>query len=200
MRLRRRILVRLRPADVLALVVPVVVMTVARVTYTLSVAVVVVALAVAVMLVVRFVLRGVAVAVVPVLPVTVVAGAGVWGCGDPPAARALGGSDSGAGCRSRGRWSRAGTRRRRLRRSHRSRRASAAGRPGARERRRDNRSDLAGSGRWRRDRGLLVGPVEKARRGQNEADRGQYGEQADHGCGYARKTTPHNWFHRRASA
>jgi hypothetical protein len=63
-----------------------------------------------------------------------------------------------------------------------------------------DRRDLAGSSRGSGDGGLLAGEIQEPRRGQYEANGGQYGEHAGSGCGYARKTAPHKVSHRRASA
>jgi hypothetical protein len=60
------------------------------------------------------------------------------------------------------------------------------------QRRRDDGSDLAGPGRRSRNGGLALGGLEEVRRCEYEANRSQNGEQAEHGCGYARKTAPHN--------
>jgi hypothetical protein len=97
------------------------------------------------------------------------------------------------GSRTHGRGPRAGRTRKGSR--------GALGGAGSAVRRRARRS-ARGRGRHRahlaarRGRGRKRGgwgvPVEKCGRGQYEADRGQDGEQADSGCGYARKTTPHN--------
>jgi hypothetical protein len=117
------------------------------------------------------------------------------GRGDPAAARALRRSDRRAGGETRGRSSadRTGPIGRRCASALGGRGGATGGPRGHRcvDRRCDGRADLAGSGGRRRNRRLLAGQVEKARRCQNEADRSQDGEQADYGCGYARKTAPH---------
>jgi hypothetical protein len=170
---------------------------VAGVPHALSVAVVLVALSVPVMLVVGLGLRRAAVVVV--LTGTL-ADAGLGSGGDTAAARALGGRDSRAGQGSGRRRSAGSARGRRLTRAHRWNAAGRAGRLVPLEWARNNGGDLTGSRRGRGDRSLLTGRIEKARRSQYEADRGQYGEQADDRCGYARKTTPHDLSHRRTSA
>ena len=199
MGLRRRILLRLRPAVVLAVVVPLVVVAmavavlVARVPVAVPVAVVLVALAVAVMLMVRLVLRLVAMAIVVVAVIVTLgplADARLRSRGDASAAGALAWGDSRAGP-GRGGRSGAGPTGRRLARAERRRPARRPRRGGRLERRRDGRAGVSGPGRRSGDRRLITGRLEEARRGQNEANRSQYGEQADHGCGYARKTTPH---------
>jgi hypothetical protein len=162
---------------------------VAGVPHALTVAVVLVALSVPVMLVVGPGLRRAAVVVV--LTGTL-ADAGLGSGGDTAAARALGGRDSRAGHGSGRRRSAGSARGRRLARAHRWNAAGRAGRLVPLERGRNNGGDLTGSRRGRGDRSLLTGRIEKARRSQYEADRGQYGEQADNRCGYARKTTPHD--------
>lgn len=124
--------------------------------------------------------------------------------GDPAAARALRGCERGAGRGNEGTgWAdRSGTIGRRCGsgRTRRGRVIGAARRLRRLGWRRDGGADLAGSGGRGRKRRLLAGEVEKSRRCQDEADRSQYGEQADYGCGYARKATPHKLSHRRASA
>ena len=87
----------------------------------------------------------------------------------------------------RGRARRQGLRRGRWAR----RRSAARARLWRSERRRDDRSHLGCPGRRSRDRRLARRLVEEARRGQNEGDRHHHGEHAEGGCGYARKTTPH---------
>jgi hypothetical protein len=165
-------------------------------TDTLAVSVVLVALAVAVMSVVRLVvLRRMARAAGVVVAIGRFSDPGLRGRGDPAAARTLGGSDprEGRGSRRACRGSRRGPAGwRRLARACRGRLPR-----GARWRRRprrsgsDDRRDVAGSGRWSGDCGLVAGQIEKPRRGQDEADGCQYGEHAGQWCGYARKTTPH---------
>jgi hypothetical protein len=195
-RLLRRILLRLRRAVVLAVVVlaviAVLLVAVAGMTDTLAVSVVLVALAVAVMSVVRLVvLRRMARAIFVVVAIGRFSDPGLRGRGDPAANRTLGGSDPREGRGSR-RARRGPAGRRRHARACRGRLPR-----GARWRRRprrsgsDDRRDVAGSGRWSGDCGLVAGQIEKPRRGQDEADGCQYGEHAGQWCGYARKATPH---------
>jgi hypothetical protein len=215
--LLRGILVRLRPAVVLparvlpARVLPVTVVLllvavpVAGVPVALAVPVLLVALAVAVMLLLALVLlgrmAGTAVIVIVALARRLFSDSGLRSRGDAATGRALirrnpreGRGDPRArrggpsGCACRRRLARPG--RRRLPRA-----ARGAGRAGC-----DDRRDLAGSGRGSRDCGLVAGEIQESRRSQYEADGGQYGEYAGHGCGYARKTAPHKVSHRRASA
>jgi hypothetical protein len=191
-RLRRRVLLRLRPAVVvpvvgviLALVAVAVAGPVAAVSDTLAVAVVLMALAVTV---VPLMLLGL------VLVVAGPCGDAYAGCGGDPAAvrrasraQVVGtrggtggrrGGDARARRRSRGRCGRraAGRSRRRL---------------GWRERGGDDGRDLAAARGRSGDGFLRRGLVEETRRGQNEADRDYHGQQAERRCGYARHTTPH---------
>lgn len=181
---------------VVLLVVVAAAVVVAGVPGALSVPVVLVALPVPVMLLVGLVLRRAAVPVV--ILIGTLADSGRGSRGDPAAARSLRGRDPRAGRRSGGGRGCAGAARGRSLAG--ADRRNRAGRFGRLERRRDDGGDLAGSGRRRGNRDLGTGGIEEVWRSQNEADRGQYGEQADYGCGYARKTTPHNLSHRRVSA
>jgi hypothetical protein len=61
------------------------------------------------------------------------------------------------------------------------------------QRRRGHRGNLCGPGRRGGDGDRPRQRVEEKRRRQDEGDRGPDGEQAEHGCGYARKTTPHDY-------
>jgi hypothetical protein len=182
----------------------VIALVVAGVPDTLAVSVMLVAVAVAVVLVVALVLvlrAAMAVVIVSVVVVILagrlglLADAGLGRRGDAAAAWTGGGRDSRATRGSDGRRrSCAGVARRwGLTRAEGGCRAAGAWRLGGRQRRRDDGGDLTRSGRRSRDRGLVTGQIEKPWRGQNEPNRRQYGEQADHGCGYARKTTPHKY-------
>jgi hypothetical protein len=180
---RGRILLRLRPAVVLPVVVPAAVITVAvlvaRVSDALSVPVVLVAAPVAVMALGRMVLR--------FRRGARNADAGLGRRGDAAPARPLGGRQSGQRRTGEGRR-RGCSRRRALARPE--RRHPAAWR--SLKRRRDDGGDLAAPG-WRsRNGGIAPGRLQEVRRREYEANRGQDGQQAEHGCGYARKTTPHN--------
>ena len=186
----------------------VVALVVAGVPDTLAISVMLVAVAVAVMLVVlmlvvlMLVVRASMAAVIVFVVVVILAGrlglladAGLGRRGDAAAARPGGGRYSRATGGSEGRRrSCAGVARRwSLTRAEGGCRAAGAWPLGGLQRRRDDGGDLTRSGRRSRDRGLVTGQIEKPWRGQNEADRRQYGEQADHGCGYTRKTTPHKY-------
>jgi hypothetical protein len=185
-------------------------LAVAGVAEPLSVSVVLVAVPMLVGMVIRRPFRVVAVIVVipvvagGVVRIRLLADSRLWGRGDPAAARALrGGKRRARGGNGRSGWSepaRTVSRRWAPGRESWGRVIGAARRLRRLGWRRDGGADLACSGGRGRNRRLLAGHVEKSRRCQNEANRSQYGEQADYGCGYARKTTPHKVSHRRASA
>ena len=193
--LGRGVLLRLRPAVVLAVVALAVLPVsaaalVAAVTDAHPVAVVLVTLAVA--LVGMVILAPVGV-VVPVRPLRFrVLADRVRSRGDPASRPGALGEEPAAGRGGRRRSGRGRGARRRRRRAGGARGRGARARLRRCERRRDDRGDLAASGRRRGNGGLLGRLVEQARRGQNEANRHHNGEHAEGGCGYARKTTPHD--------
>jgi hypothetical protein len=190
MGLRRRILLRLRPAVVIAIVV-------------LAVIVLATAVVACVALAFSMVLVTLAVTVVRAMPpllcmalfhIGLLAHASLRRRRDPAAGRALGrrearerGSGEAGLCGGSG-ASRCG---RSLARHHRVRPAAGARRSGGRGRRCDDRGDLAGPSRRSRDRGVASRQIQEAWGSQYEGDRCRYGEHADHGCSYARKTAPH---------
>lgn len=201
--LRRRILLRLRRAIVLAVVVflvavlavvfaLLVAVTVTGMPVPLAVSVMLVAIAMALMLVVRLmVLRGMTRAAV-VLRLRLFADSGLRGRRDTALARTLARSDPGEGSRgcragsgTRGRLA-VGRRLARPRRRRLPRGARGGRRPGG-----DDRRDIAGSRGRSGDGGLVSGKIEKPGRGQHEANGGYHGEHAGCRCSYARKTTPH---------
>jgi hypothetical protein len=192
-RLLRRILLRLRPTVVLA-VTAVLPVAVPGMPDPLAFAMMFVALAVAVVVVRLVVLRGMARAAAVVVATGRLSDSRLWSGGDPATARTRVRSDSGESRGSR----RACRRSRRDPGSGRLTRAGGWRLPGGGARRRrgsggDDRRDIAGSGRWSGDGGLVAGHVEKPRCGQNEANGSQYGEHAGQWCGYARKTAPHSF-------
>ena len=175
----------------MAVVLPVTVL-IAGMPDALAVPVMLVALAVTVLVVRLVVLRRMARAAV-VVATGRLSDPRLWGRGDPAAARTLARSDSGeshGSCRACRGSRRGPAGRRRLTRAGRWR-LPGGGALWCRRSGGDDRRDIAGSGRRSGDGGLVAGQVEKPRRGQNEANGGQYGEYAGQWCGYARKTTPH---------
>ena len=195
--LRGRVLLRLRPA----LVVPVVALLVllaavaalvAAVANTDAVAVVLVSFAVAVVSMVRsftiLVSAGRALRVADRLSGRRDPGSRPGADRKQPAAGRRGGR-RGCRCRCRRRRGRAGRARGRAR-----------ARLGRGERGRDDRGDLAGSGRRGRDGGLRGWLAQEVWRGQNEADGHRHGEHAECRSRYARKTTPHSCPNRRSCA
>jgi hypothetical protein len=175
---------------------------VAGVPVPLTVAVVFVALPVPVVRMVAlgalpFVAGSVVVAARRAVGIGLLADSGLRGRGDASAARAFRGRDPWADCGARWRGGARGTGCAGGRCC-----SDRAGRGGGRvglgtrrlrcaERGRDGGAGFAGSGGRSGNGSLLARQVEKPWRCQNEADRSQHGEQADCGCGYARKTTPH---------
>src|SRR5262245_1859736 len=178
MGLRRRILLRLRPAVVLAVVVPpaVAVVTIAvlvtRVADALSVSVVLMAEPVAVVALVLSLLRLVPVTVAVAARLGLLADSGLRGRGDASAARPLGRCE--AWRRRAGDGRRCGGPRWWARARARAHGCHPAGRLRGRsvQRWRDDGCDLARSGGWSRDGGVGAGRVEEVRRGEYEANRG----------------------------